>query len=814
MAGALNTLGKSLLGGALIGGTAGAINETDDPGMGAVIGAGTGALTGAGGALGARLLLRTMPWVGSKLFMNPTSKGAVRRRALAEFEDVLNNDELTTDDLRQRLTTYPHMPMTVTDASGENTLARADISSKVPGQSRNQALALFEERNRLQPARLQDITRRYLTPNLDARATVKTLLDQRTKDAKAGYKPVFYDPDPTTGALTVPKVPQIPGLDPILERLDRVGAFKMADQLAAAEGIPAPQPGQPVTAEQLDLIKRGLGALIESAYSGQNPNKTLGRAYTNLKHEYVGLLDSALPGYADARKNFADYSTSIKAIETGREFDSRKWDSGDLLDYYNALDPSDQDFFRLGMGARVNDAIMNGNQGSASLNRFFSGRGTQNRMSALFATPDDYDNFMKELDKERRLANVSNTIQGNSATQRRLSEEQSRAASDPDTLMEVFHHPAGVTSGLATAAFKMAGYDVNKLDQLTSAELTKMLLNPRLHENMALLDQLDRYQRNQRVKKMLGDFATGAAAAGAAGGSSMFMTEPPAPQEDPDLPPPQGYAEGGLVVQDGIYHRPGRNPNRPLLPGESMWPYDDPGFFNQDEIKRQLQEKRQREVLHAQAERARELIEERDAIKEYFDSMRPAHDEALLRPGMKYDSTEDTIWKPFQHEYYTDQSSGDMVGVNPMMFAAPFGDKAGALGMSTRDWLAGRGFNYGRHLDQVQQAMEQYRKRNKWRAAAGDVGQLALTAPFGGESIAGQMAAGAGMGALDDLLSGYSLDDTLKDSALNAGMIYAGGKALPRVGRFLKDVPEAVRDSARGLLQGFDDLAPVLNQGY
>ena len=343
MAGALNTFGKSLLGGAIIGGGTGYLTESDDPETGALIGALTGAATAPVGALGSRLLMKTLPWLAKKTIINPEGRGQIRKRAMSEMSDVFGNDELTTDELRRRLQAYPHLPITLTDVGGENALARADIVSKVPGPARNQALGLFQERNRLQPSRLQDLTRKYLTPNLDARATEKQLLDQRQKDSKAAYDPAFFDPDPQTGALTVPKMINHPGLDPLLDRLDKTGAFKLAEEIAAARGVAPPVAGQPLSASQLDLIKRGLDRKINTAYA--SGDKTMGSELTQLKHEYVGLLDTAIPGYADARKIFSDYSGSLEAIQAGKEFDSRKWDSGELLDYYNSLDPSDQDFF-------------------------------------------------------------------------------------------------------------------------------------------------------------------------------------------------------------------------------------------------------------------------------------------------------------------------------------------------------------------------------------------------------------------------------------------------------------------------------------
>jgi hypothetical protein len=454
---------------------------------------------------------------------------------------------------------------------------------------------------------------------------------------------------------------------------------------------------------------------------------------------------------------------------------------------------------------------MAGNEGSASLNKFFNSRGTRDRMSFLFSKPEDYDAFSKELDQERRLANVSNTIMGGSPTQRRLAEERERAVDDPEAIMEIARHPAGVQSGLVVQALRMMGRDPEKVNNLTSAEVTKMLLNPRLHENMQLLDQLDRYQRQQRVKKMIGNFAADAATAGGAAGAASFMTQPPPAQaaEDPDLPPPQGYAEGGRV---------GRNPNRPLLPGESLWPNDDPGFYTVDELKRQIAANRERELLHARAQRARDEIDMRDELESYFEGTRPRHDEALLAHGSPVLSSSDSgAWGPFAQDTYLDPQSGDETRVSPMLFATPFGDKAASAGGAFRDWLSGRGAlseAYGRRLRETHEAMDAYRKQRPWRARAGDAGQLALSAPFGGETILGQALTGAGIGAVDDLLSGSGSDQIALDALMNAGMIGVGGKLLPAASRFARGIPSAIRDAGGATLRTLDDLAPSLAGGY
>lgn len=570
MAGALTKLlGSALYGGSLGAGT-GALNaylmgKPVLPELGpAAVGGAAGAI---GGHLGSRFLSRGVTPTLRPFLTNPEGPGATRGRALTQFADVLHDDELTTDSLRNRHGADPNLPLTFADTGGVNTLGRAGAAARTPGPSQNNALQMVKTRQRLYPQFVLDAVRQNLTPSYDLKQTSAALKKTKEDDAKKLYDAALYDKDPTTGELT-PKIVSDPTLDPLLDRLHAVGAFKKAEQLAKAYGEPAPKPltdpdpatGTPgkyfLTGRQADLLKQGLDGLIGKTYGSAEPDRALGRAYTQLKHEYVGTLDPLLPGYDKAREVFSNHSTSQDALEAGRKFDSGHVD--DQLDYFSSLDPGDQDFFRVGMGQRINDMVGEPGATTNRTRKFFNNDPT-NKSAAFFRDPASYQAFTDQLGKVADMAETDAKIYGNSATQQRLTEEESMKHADvaDSPLMRIFSPEGGgdIWSRLGAEGLRMMTADPDAVHKLTAAELTNITLNPKYHENMQLLNELDKRQRNQRVKNFLGNVAGDAAVTGGAiGGGTYESSAPPNPDDPeqwPDLAPqvtkPPGLAEGGRV---------------------------------------------------------------------------------------------------------------------------------------------------------------------------------------------------------------------------------------------------------------------------
>jgi hypothetical protein len=539
-------LSKSLastLGGAGVGGAVGAVTDTEDPLRGAEIGAVTGAVGGPTALAAERLFTRGALPAAKFLLSNSTAPSAIRRRALDELSDVANLDELSPADLRSRLDEYLGQPATLADVGGENMLARADAASKVPGSARNAAREALANRMDDQPARIMDLVRRHLTPSTDARLALRDLQEIKRREADQMYG----------GVYSAHPVVDDKDLYALMPRLESAGALGNAEQLGGITGVSLPKPTelelpdgtkkkvyQNLSAAQLDQVKRGLDDAIGAAKRAGEGEKM--RALVMLKNEYLGQLDTLMPGYADARARFAGYSSSQQAVEEGRKFDTGQPE--DTLAYFSSLDPGDQDFFRIGVGQRIKDLIASGAEGQDTVKRFFKKRGSREKLETIFPDPASYEAFRDGLERELDMARTAGKIQGGSPTQPRQLEERARLGADP--LAYAALTPGGLGTRALNLALSLVGHDQDKINQLTAAEVTKLLLNPNVHLNRRALEDLAGRQRAERIKQIVSGGLQTAATAGGAGVTSAFTAQPRRSSDQE----PAGMAEGGKVEGD------------------------------------------------------------------------------------------------------------------------------------------------------------------------------------------------------------------------------------------------------------------------
>lgn len=537
LAGWLSKATAAGAGGAAVGAGVGAAVNPDDPWTGAEIGAGTGALAGPLGLGAERGFTKLVRPTARYLLTNPESQGRVRKNALDEILEVLKNDEMDPSALRHRIDAGAGHPLTLADVGGENLLMRADNAAQIPGPSRNQARAALTPRFEEQPERVRALTKQYLTPSIDADMATKDIQDLKRTQANTMYAGV-YNATPQVNS---------PELDAIMPRLQEAGAVKNAARLAGISGILMPSPQKVLlpdgttkevysglSGQQLDQVKRGLDDAIAAAKRAGAGEEL--RALTQLKHEYLGVLDPIMPGYEDARKTFAGYSSSQSALEEGTNFDKGRL--SDTMEFFNSLDPGDQEFFRMGVGQRIGDLVASGKEGQDAVKLFFTKRENRSKLRLLFPDEPSYNAFSEGMGRELNMARVNNSVLGGSPSYKRLAEGANRQGGILGNLLS----GGNIPSMAMNAAMHLAGSSADRLENMTGAEVTRMLLNPNLHLNRQTIESLQNRQRMQRIGQIVsGGIQAGAAAAPAAGAAALMAS----PLPDPDAPP--RMAEGGKV---------------------------------------------------------------------------------------------------------------------------------------------------------------------------------------------------------------------------------------------------------------------------
>lgn len=196
--------------------------------------------------------------------------------------------------------------------------ATTDIAgglADIPGQHKGEVREAYRQRDLGAKKRISDALDTYITPKTNVEDFKDTLIEAR----KAAADPL-YDQWRST------KIQPTDKLKELVPRLEKAGAFKMAQELADVSGdkidttffTSGDRKNWP-TAQTWDLAKRGLDRRIEAAYA--SGDKTLARELVKLRGETLKEIEAAPGGliYKQARQEFADRSSILDQIDAGKD---------------------------------------------------------------------------------------------------------------------------------------------------------------------------------------------------------------------------------------------------------------------------------------------------------------------------------------------------------------------------------------------------------------------------------------------------------------------------------------------------------------
>lgn len=186
----------------------------------------------------------------------------------------------------------------------------------IPGPQKQLVREAYRTRAAAQPARIDAaLTAATGQPHADIESFKQFTMEAR----KAAADPLYEQ-------WRSMEVHPTDELIKLLPRLEKAGAFNMAEELAGISGhkmdksffVAGPKKNFP-TAESWDYAKRGLDRRIDQAYSAGD--KTLARELINLKHDLINEIEKTDAGHVwkQARQEFASRSAILDQIERGRD---------------------------------------------------------------------------------------------------------------------------------------------------------------------------------------------------------------------------------------------------------------------------------------------------------------------------------------------------------------------------------------------------------------------------------------------------------------------------------------------------------------
>jgi hypothetical protein len=354
------------------------------------------------------------------------------------------------------------------DLGGENVKSLAALASNTPGQSRKAAGDLVTSRKAGAVERVGEDVQKAISPTTDYTGTFDDLVKARSTSAQPLYDRV------AEMRVWSPRLQEFAD-DPIMQeglnrglkmlRLEAVARGEKFDPKAL--GAVIDDAGKVTFPEQpnmrvLDAAKRGIDDILEKyrdPTSGRLRLTPEGRAIEEFRGAYVRVLDELTGGpegaYAAARKAWGGPTQSMEAMQLGRSI--LAGDADITAKKIAAMDPSDKEFFRVGVVKALQDKIENTADGRDVVSSFFNKPALRKKLEAAFDSPEEFARFEASMRREMGMASTNNIINPRGGAQTfRLQEGGRDAGIDPIGAFSQFSQGnllGGVTS-LATNAMR------------------------------------------------------------------------------------------------------------------------------------------------------------------------------------------------------------------------------------------------------------------------------------------------------------------------------------------------------------------------
>lgn len=500
--GVIGNAGRAAAAGAGYGAVAGAGNSTAETIGGVVEDAGSGALTGAAVGGGSSPIIAGMGAGGRNVMnrLSDTSAAAYAREKIAEAfardargKTVVSGRSDPAQQASARLAKLGPEAALV-DSGGRNTLQLLDTMATLPGRTQEAAAQFQRQRASTSGTRMRAAADDALGTGGQRLATTLESLDaQRSAAAKPLYDQVR--------AMSVHADDDLVSMVSAAEKL---GALTEARKMATAarEQLTVDPANPGVWAmRDLDHIKRGLDALVETNTTAVGKTTAVGRAIDQLRQQYVTKLDdmttSAQTGqsvYKAARDAYAGPSQLMDAAQAGKKAIAQD-EAGIAAAMRGLSSASEQEAFRIGAFEGLR-AKLGTQSGRTNVMNMWQEQTTREKLRPIFGTERAFREFASEVAKEATLKRVQGVNQG-SQTARRIA---AMGDLDVGALPQVASAVAGAKAGNPLAVIGPAAAAWNRVatPQSVRDEIGRLLMlrGPQAQQTMGelggLMAQLNR----------------------------------------------------------------------------------------------------------------------------------------------------------------------------------------------------------------------------------------------------------------------------------------------------------------------------------
>ena len=500
--GGAGMLARPVVGGAIMGGVE-AFNRAEGNPLERAPEAAVG--TALGGAVGgtANKVLEVASPLARTLF------GNVKDRALGKFAGAVEREGLRPADL-SRLAATARPEETILDVVAERgpvqRLGRA--VEAIPSKGSKAITDVLADRASRAPTRVRSTLQGKTGLTFeDAVATVDDLVEMRKMSAKVLYDRAYE--------RTVP----LAAFGDVFSHAPFRAAYNKGVQLAKYDGVTLPPMemlanfanGVPVQA--VDYMKRGMDELIDKRFRAGKLGTTEARSLRNKVKGMLTRVDEAVPEYKVARDQFAGDTEVMDAFKRGRESflkEDPRLVSRDL----DTMSPSVSEFYRRGALDAVRERLEKSADGR-DLSKLLTGNSEmRTRIRALFDTDADYNSFVQEMVRERRMYQTGQFVGGQGSRTTPLAEDVADLRLQNPRLGDLLLIPKRLA---ASAIDSGIGRRLRNVDEAVVDEIAPMLTKPLSSTGFSLQKALEKYAKQAAERAARRGVGTRTLSAGAGG---------------------------------------------------------------------------------------------------------------------------------------------------------------------------------------------------------------------------------------------------------------------------------------------------------
>lgn len=461
----------------------------------------------------------------------------------ADLARALQRDKDTPEALLARLEQAKQIrpDATLADVGGENVLGLVERIAQTPGAGRTQVVPALQQRQQQQMARLSGDLTALTGTRRTAHEAVQETMTQRQQSATPLYERAYADGDVAVWSPELERLSSSPTVRSAMQ-----GAVRIWRDNAIADGYGAMNPGALVRAggqlefmsgkvpafpnlQFWDYTKRLVDDKVASAIrAGQNQKA---RTMTRLAQSLRGELDNQVDTYRTAREAWGGPSQYLEGIETGRGILSPKVGAQEMAANFANMGAAQQEAYRIGALSSIIGKMGNDPAKLADMTKYLRSPQMREKIAAMMPTPELAQSWAQRLGYEIKSSEITGRSLGNSATARRLAEQDQAAGIVGDLVMDTLTH--GATHSL--------------LRKTIMALPTRIKDSLRSRSDSILADILTEPQAPERLRKTMEQVGRSKPAIAptipaAAYSAPLRITVPPA------NPMQQNQARGGRVM--------------------------------------------------------------------------------------------------------------------------------------------------------------------------------------------------------------------------------------------------------------------------